>query len=111
MILNVDDVYKALLYNDINVNGVFHVGAHECEELLFYNSFGVKNENMIWIDAMEHKVNEAIDRGIPNVYCALVTDKDDEDVFFNVSNNIFLLLLIIMIKMNEVFLKIVSIHR
>ena len=88
MILNVDDVYKALLYNDINVKGVFHVGAHECEELLFYNSFGVKNEDIIWIDAMEHKVNEAIDRGIPNVYCALVTDKDDEDIFFNVSNNI-----------------------
>lgn len=42
MILNVDDVYKAFLYNNINITGIFHVGAHECEELLFYNSFGVK---------------------------------------------------------------------
>jgi len=88
MILNVDDVYKALLYNDINIKGVFHLGAHECEELLFYNSFGVKNEDIIWIDAVENKVNEAIQRGIPNVYNSLITDKDDEDVFFNVSNNI-----------------------
>ena len=88
MILNVDDVYKALLYNNINIKGVFHLGAHECEELLFYNSFGVKNEDIVWIDAVENKVNEAIQRGIPNVYNSLITDKDDEDVFFNVSNNI-----------------------
>ena len=88
MILNVDDVYKALLYNNINTKGVFHVGAHECEELLFYNSLGVKNEDIVWIDAVENKVNEAIQRGIPNVYNSLITDKDDEDVFFNVSNNI-----------------------
>ena len=88
MILNVDDVYKALLYNNINIKGVFHVGAHECEELLFYNSFGVNNEDIVWIDAVENKVNEAQQKGIPNVYNALITDKDDEDVFFNVSNNI-----------------------
>ena len=88
MILNVDDVYKALLYNNINTKGVFHVGAHECEELLFYNSLGVKNEDIVWIDAVENKVNEAKERGIPNVYNALITDKDDEDIFFNVSNNI-----------------------
>ncbi len=88
MILNIDDVYKALLYNNINIEGVFHVGAHECEELLFYNSFGVKNEDIVWIDAMESKVNDATNRGIPNVYNALITDKDDEDIYFNVSNNI-----------------------
>jgi hypothetical protein len=88
MILNIDDVYKALLYNNINIKGVFHLGAHECEELLFYNSFGVNNENIVWIDAIENKVHEARQKGIPNVYNALITDKDDEDVFFNVSNNI-----------------------
>ena len=27
-------------------------------------------------------------RGIPNVYHAVITDKDDEDVLFNVANNI-----------------------
>ena len=88
MILNVDDVYKAFLYNNINITGIFHVGAHECEELLFYNSFGVKNEDIVWIDAVESKVTDATNRGIVNVYNALITDKDDEDIFFNVSNNI-----------------------
>jgi hypothetical protein len=88
MILNVDDVYKAFLYNNINITGIFHVGAHECEELLFYNSFGVKNEDIVWIDAVESKVTDATNRGIVNVYNALITDKDDEDVQFNISNNI-----------------------
>lgn len=88
MILNIDDVYKALLYNNIDIKGVFHVGAHDCEELLFYNSFGVKNEDIVWIDAVESKVTDATNRGIVNVYNALITDKDDEDVEFNISNNI-----------------------
>ena len=88
MILNIDDVYKALLYNNIKITGAFHIGAHDCEELLFYNSFNINNENIVWIDAMEYKVNEATQRGIPNVYHALITEKDDEDVLFNVSNNI-----------------------
>jgi hypothetical protein len=88
MILSVDDVYKAFLYNNINITGIFHVGAHECEELLFYNSFGVKNEDIVWIDAVESKVTDATNRGIVNVYNALITDKDDEDVEFNISNNI-----------------------
>jgi len=88
MILNIDDVYKALLYNNIDIKGVFHVGAHDCEELLFYNSFGVKNEDIVWIDAVESKVTDATNRGIVNVYNALITDKDDEDIYFNISNNI-----------------------
>lgn len=88
MILNVDDVYKEFLYNNINITGIFHVGAHECEELLFYNSFGVKNEDIVWIDAVESKVTDATNRGIVNVYNALITDKDEEDVQFNISNNI-----------------------
>lgn len=88
MILNVDDVYKAFLYNNINITGIFHVGAHECEELLFYNSFGVKNEDIVWVDAVESKVTDATNRGIVNVYNALITDKDDEYVYFNISNNI-----------------------
>jgi hypothetical protein len=37
---------------------------------------------------MPSKVAEAATRGIPNVYHAVVTDKDDNDVEFNVSNNV-----------------------
>jgi FkbM family methyltransferase len=42
----------------------------------------------VWIDAMISKVNEATQKGIPNVYNAVITDKDDEEIIFNVSNNV-----------------------
>ncbi len=77
-----------LLSKNINITGGFHIGAHDCEEIEFYNRLGVKNENIVWIDAIPSKVIEATNRGIPYVYHAVITDKDDEDVVFNVSNNV-----------------------
>ena len=49
---------------------------------------GVKSDNIIWIDALENKVAEAKARNIPNVYQAVVTDKDDDSVVFHVTNNV-----------------------
>ena len=40
------------------------------------------------LDAINSKVIEATNRGIPNVYNAVITDKDDTEVTFNVSNNV-----------------------
>lgn len=36
-----------------NVTGVFHIGAHECEELTQYNAKNITN--IYWIDAMQKK--------------------------------------------------------
>lgn len=74
---------------NINVTGVFHVGAHDCEELSFYTrQLKVTPDQCVWIDAIQEKVTRATDIGIPNVYQAVVTDKDDSEVTFNVSNNV-----------------------
>lgn len=86
MLIQYKELYPFL--KDIEINGAFHVGAHECEEIGFYNTLGIKNENIIWIDAIHSKVIESTNRGIPNVYTAVITDKDDEDIVFNVSNNV-----------------------
>ena len=72
---------------DITVKGVLHIGAHECEEMDAYKTIGVVPENIIWIDAIHRNVYKAQKRGIPNVYNAIITDKDDVEVDFNVSNN------------------------
>jgi FkbM family methyltransferase len=88
MLISFDDIYKILSSKNITIGGVFHIGAHECEELNFYNQLNIKSEDIVWIDAIPSKVEEAKNRGIPNVYNAVITDKDDEDVVFNVSNNI-----------------------
>jgi FkbM family methyltransferase len=73
---------------NINIFGSFHIGAHVCEELSFYSNLGLQPNAVIWIDAIPSKVQEAKNRGIPNVYNAVITDKDDEDVTFNISNNV-----------------------
>lgn len=88
MLISVKDITRVILSNDIHINGVFHLGAHECEEMGTYNYLGIEKENIVWIDAIPSKVAEATARGIPNVYSAVVTDKDGADVVFNVSNNV-----------------------
>lgn len=83
---------KALLKQtlwDVHIYGVLHVGAHDCEELPFYrDDLGVGASSIHWVDAIQFKVDEAKARGVPNVYQAVITDKDDEHVVFHVSNNI-----------------------
>jgi FkbM family methyltransferase len=73
--------------NNILIKGAVHIGAHECEELGFYNQLGLSNTDIVWIEAMHNKVLENKNRGIPNVYQGVVSDKDDEEVKFNISNN------------------------
>ncbi len=68
--------------------GVLHVGAHDCEELPFYTeNLQIPAKKCIWIDAIEEKVLDAKQKGIPNVFQAVVTDKDNEEVTFHISNN------------------------
>lgn len=85
--LNSDEVNKFFKQNDINITGVFHVGAHECEEISLYKKFNIEPKNIIWVDALPDKVKEAKKKGILNIYNAVVADKDDEEVVFNVANN------------------------
>ena len=87
MIIDDSVIIQYLKEKNIRINGVFHIGAHNCEELHFYQELGVKPENIIWIDALKHKIVEASARGIPNLHQAVITDKDDENVMFNIANN------------------------
>jgi FkbM family methyltransferase len=87
MLITFSEISEVLTKNSINITGALHIGAHECEEMPFYINLGLKNTDVIWIDAITKKVFEAKKKGIPNVYNAVVTDKDDEDIIFNVSNN------------------------
>jgi FkbM family methyltransferase len=88
MLISFDNIYNVLLINNIKIIGAFHIGAHECEELTFYNKLLLKNEDIVWIEAIDSKVIKAMSRGIPNIYNYIITDKDDQEITFNVSNNI-----------------------
>ena len=87
MLIDQGELIRFLNKKDIKITGVFHVGAHECEELAFYTKLGVPKSDIVWVDALQTKVEEAGKRGIPNVYTAVVTDKDDDTITFNIANN------------------------
>jgi FkbM family methyltransferase len=88
MLIAYQEIINILNSRNIKICGAFHIGAHECEEIDFYNELGLKGKDVIWIDAINLKVLEAQNRGIQNVYNAVVTDKDDDEVMFNISNNV-----------------------
>ena len=87
MLINFDDIRNTIKQFNIEITGVLHVGAHDCEEMSFYNYIGVHANDIVWLDALESKVAQNKMRGIPNVYHAVVTDEDDSEVVFNVANN------------------------
>ena len=70
----------------INITGILHIGAHDCEELQFYLADGIYPNQIIWIDAINEKVIQAKERGIPNVYNAVISDKEEE-LTFKITNN------------------------
>lgn len=82
------DRVKSILHGT-KITGVLHIGAHDCEELGFYRDhLQICPEQVYWVEAIPYKVGEAHQRQIKNVYQAVITNKDDEEVMFNVSNNV-----------------------
>jgi FkbM family methyltransferase len=72
-------------YN-VQIKGILHVGAHECEELSDYERYIPRNK-ILWVEAMPDKVDISKSR-YPNLLIenAVVSDVE-EIVKFNISNN------------------------
>jgi hypothetical protein len=89
MLIPYKEIITLLNKNNIEINGVLHVGAHDCEELLFYTELlsNTEKSSVVWIEAMESKVKKCKERGIIDIYQAVITDKDDEEVIFHISQN------------------------
>lgn len=70
--------------------GVIHVGAHICQEAELYDSLGMNPrdpEKVLWIEANADIAEFAAKNGrFPNIVCAAVSDADDAEVTFFVTN-------------------------
>ena len=73
---------------NIKINGILHIGAHTCEELSDYLKVGLTNDNIYWVEAIE-KIVTKNKQQIPNIniYQALISDVDDEEITFNITKN------------------------
>lgn len=75
-------------HRDMKIKGIIHIGAHECEELFAYNSVGIPNNRIIWIEAnpVIHQ-QQAASRPYLRLYQAAISDKEGETVSFIITNN------------------------
>ena len=87
MLIQSQQIFQVLQYYNIHIYGALHVGAHECEEMIFYHQLGLNINDIIWIEAIPEKVQEAKNRNIPNIFQAVITDENDQFVEFNIANN------------------------
>jgi len=83
MLIKLDDLVTK--YN-VQFTGVLHVGAHECEEINYYEKY-ISRDKILWIDALTDKV-EFCKNKFPNLLIeeAVISDKI-ETVTFNRANN------------------------
>jgi hypothetical protein len=87
MLVSEEDVRNALNTYNIKINGVLHIGAHACEEMTLYENLGINRQNIVWIDGNKDKVRLAQQRGVPNVYYGLISNDDNTEVEFKITNN------------------------
>jgi FkbM family methyltransferase len=86
MLITIDQLIK---HFNLNITGVLHIGAHECEELNAYNNSGITNNNIYWVEAMQDKVDFNINKYGKdlNIYQAVIYDENDKEIVFNITNN------------------------
>ena len=70
----------------LDIKGILHIGAHECEEIINYEKY-ITRDKILWIEAIPFKVAYCKDKydGLL-IEEAVVSDKI-EKVKFNISNN------------------------
>lgn len=73
---------------NLDIRGIIHIGAHECEENQSYLDAGVKQENIYWIEAMADKVNDMKHKHPTwNIYNEVISNENGNMVKFNITNN------------------------
>lgn len=86
MLINFSICKNALDGFNIPIKGIIHIGAHVCEEKQSYNSNGVDDSNIIWIEGNPNLVQYVKDHGILNIYNALIDEKEESVPFYIADN-------------------------
>lgn len=77
----IPNVFQLIPYC-IPEKGILHIGAHKCEELDLYRSIGIKEEDILWIEANPDLIDVS-----KNMIQAVISDKDNQEVVFKITNN------------------------
>lgn len=84
MLINIKELIQKF---NININGILHIGAHNCEELTDYNLNNINTANIYWIEALPELVEKnKKNNPLLNIYQAVIYDEDDKEIEFNITN-------------------------
>lgn len=74
-------------YN-LQIQGILHIGAHECEELQDYVSIGIPKDKIIWLEGNQKIVEKmkARDSSL-RIYQEIISHADGQDYNFIITNN------------------------
>jgi FkbM family methyltransferase len=86
MLIPFSECVKILKTHNIQIKGILHIGAHECEEFVDYINNGVNPNEIDWIEANQELVNRNIQKGVRNIHC-LAVDNEEGEAVFNITNN------------------------
>lgn len=87
MLIPFEEVNRILQNHRIRITGIFHIGAHDCEEKTSYNKNGVLDDDIYWVEGNEEKVAMNKAKGIQHIYNALIFDVEKEVDFHITKNN------------------------
>lgn len=87
MLIPYSTVVEVCNKNNINIRGILHLGAHECEELHTYVSNGVRPDRVVWIEGNKDLYDKMVGHGVPNMIHAVVDEESGREVNFNITNN------------------------
>ena len=74
-------------YN-LNVKGILHIGAHDCEELVDYLLGGCPLNKILWIEGNPKLVENIKNRNNKIIiFNNIVSDIDNKECIFNITNN------------------------
>ena len=65
-------IHELMKHFVLQINGILHIGAHECEELRDYNNIGVTSTNVYWVEGQKEKVDLMVSKGVPNMFHAIM---------------------------------------
>uniref|UniRef100_A0A6C0KPU1 Methyltransferase FkbM domain-containing protein n=1 Tax=viral metagenome TaxID=1070528 RepID=A0A6C0KPU1_9ZZZZ len=86
MLISFENIVSFLNAKNIKVSGVFHVGAHECEELNAYVANGVKEDAILWVEGNTEIFNR-IKSQVKNVINEMVDETTGKELPFYITNN------------------------
>ena len=86
MLIPFETVYHHLKNIGKPVNGILHIGAHECEEKNAYNTCGISDDMIFWVEGNPDKVEFNKGKGVSHIIQALVYDEEKE-VDFHITSN------------------------